>query len=162
MSASFTATWDHSPQHGTKMTLEPRCDVQRVESSRCVFFPWHLWPRIGAKCRPRPWKELLGTFGEDHGLWLVFFSMFCGCCNDWKADVWPFFSRKKKVSCTRRICGSPFMIHVGEGWLWPHVTSLYRSKKQLQLATAGKMRCRWLASQRKFWRLSLGNVSSKF
>lgn len=22
------------------------------------------------------------------------------------------------------------MIHVGEGWLWPHVTSLYRSKKK--------------------------------
>ena len=58
-----------------------------------------------------------------------FVSMFCGCCNDCRADVWPFFSRKKKVSCTRRICGSPFMIHVGEGWLWPHVTSLYHSKK---------------------------------
>ena len=37
MRASFTATWDHSPQHGTKMTLEPRCDVQMVASSRCVF-----------------------------------------------------------------------------------------------------------------------------
>lgn len=52
----ITATWDHSPQHGTKMTLEPRCDVQMVGSSRCVFFPWHLWPRI-----------MVEMSAEDHG-----------------------------------------------------------------------------------------------
>lgn len=58
----ITATWDHSPQHGTKMTLEPRCDVQMVGSSRCVFFPWHLWPRIGGFLSQKTiGRILLGT-----------------------------------------------------------------------------------------------------
>ena len=115
----MSASWDHSPQDGTKMTLDgwPRFDVRWWEVQGVCFSRDICDPELVNFCLRRSLEELLGTIWEDDGLWLVLFFHVLWWLQ--RLQSWCWFVRfflDKKVSCTRLICGSPFMIHVGEGW----------------------------------------------
>ena len=92
--------------------------------------------------------ELVEMSAEDHGrnclerlekIMVFFFPCFVMAAAIAQLMFGLFFS-KKKVSCTRHLW--IFYDPCGGRLAWPHVTSLYRSKKKIQLATTGKMRCR--------------------
>ena len=156
MRASFTATWDHSPQHGTKMTLEPRCDVQMVGVCFPVTFVTQNWWKW---CLRRPLEEhCLERTGEDDGLWLLFCFHVLWMLQRLQSWCLAFFFSKKKGELHKTNLWISFYDPCGGRLALASCHESLPFKKKLQLATTGKMHCLWLASQRKSCRLSLGFV----
>lgn len=158
-----------SPQHG----ITARNMGLRWHWSQGVTFRW--WevqgvffspdicdPELWWKCRPKTMEGI--AWNDWRRSWFVVGFFFHVLWMLQRLESWclAFFFSKKKGELHKTNLWISFYDPCGGRLALASCHESLPFKKKKKLATAGKMRCRWLASQRKFWRLSLGNVSSKF